>query len=172
MNRKYTAENYLKLINKIKKINKNINLSTDIIVGFPGETKKDFDDTMKIFKKVKFDMAYIARYSPRPDTAAYKLKDNISLDEKKNREKILNNLLKKSALNKNKKIINKNIQVLIEKKKNNYYFGKTRNFKNVKIITEIKKLRNKEIKGKNLIGKFINIKVTKANTWNLEGEMI
>ena len=172
MNRKYTAENYLKLINKIKKVNKNINLSTDIIVGFPGETKKDFDDTMKIFKKVKFDMAYIARYSPRPDTAAYKLKDNISLDEKKNREKILNNLLKKSALNKNKKIINKNIQVLIEKKKNNYYFGKTRNFKNVKIITEIKKLRNKEIKGKNLIGKFINIKVTKANTWNLEGEMI
>ena len=97
-------------------------------------------------------------------------------------------LLKKIALNNNKKLINKNIQVLIERKKDNYYFGKTRNFKNVRIKV-IEKLKaplssrsiagwlpettsNEEIKGKNLIGKFINIKVTKANTWNLEGEMI
>ena len=169
MNRKYTTEDYLKLINKIKKINKNINLSTDIIVGFPNETEKDFNDTKKIIKKIKFDMAYIARYSPRPDTAAYKLKDNISLDEKKNREKILNNLLKKIALNNNKKLINKNIQVLIERKKDNYYFGKTRNFKNVRIEMELG-IRNYELR--NLIGKFVKVKITKANEWNLEGEMI
>ncbi|MFH1456584.1 MAG: tRNA (N6-isopentenyl adenosine(37)-C2)-methylthiotransferase MiaB [Patescibacteria group bacterium] len=169
MNRKYTTEDYLKLIKKIKKINPNINLSTDIIVGFPNETKKDFNNTAEIFKKIKFDMAYIARYSPRPDTEASKLKDNISLEEKKNREKSLNNLLKKSSLENNKKILNKNIQVLIENKKDNYYFGKTRNFKNIKIKT---RLKIQSAKHKNFIGKFINIKIIKANIWNLEGEII
>ncbi len=172
MNRKYTVENYLKLIKKIKKINPDINLSTDVIVGFPGETKKDFNETAKIIKKVKFDMAYIARYSPRPDTAAVKLKDNISLDEKKDREKILNNILKITALEKNKKLINKNIEVLVENKKNNYYFGKTRNFKNVRIIRENKKLRKEEIEEKKMIGEFVKVKITKANEWSLEGELV
>ena len=173
MNRKYTAEEYLKLIKKIKNINPNINLSTDVIVGFPGETKKDFKETAKIMKQVKFDMAYIARYSPRPDTAAAKLKNNVLQVEKKNREKILNNILKNTALEKNEKLINpsngssKNIQILIESKKNNYYFGKTRNFKNVKIRT----VGNQQPTYNNLIGKFIDIKIIKANIWNLEGEL-
>ena len=118
-------------------------------------------------------MAYIARYSPRPDTAAAKLKNNVLQVEKKNREKILNNILKNTALEKNEKLINpsngssKNIQILIESKKNNYYFGKTRNFKNVKIRT----VGNQQPTYNNLIGKFIDIKIIKANIWNLEGEL-
>ena len=162
MNRKYTSQDYLKLINKIKKINPDINLSTDIIVGFPKETKKDFNDTISIMKKVKYDMAYIAQYSPRPNTAAEKLDDNIPKEEKKKREKILTEILKKTALEKNKKMIDKTIQVLIEKKKDKYHLGKTRNFKNVKIKT------NKQ----NLIGKFINVKINKATEWNSEGKII
>lgn len=162
MNRKYTSQDYLKLINKIKKINPDINLSTDIIVGFPKETKKDFNDTISIMKKVKYDMAYIAQYSPRPNTAAEKLDDNIPKEEKKKREKILTEILKKTALEKNKKMIDKTIQVLIEKKKDKYHLGKTRNFKNVKIKT------NKQ----NLIGKFVNVKINKATEWNLKGQII
>ena len=162
MNRKYTVEDYLKLIKKIKNINPNINLSTDIIVGFPGETNADFQNTLKIFKKVKFDMAYIARYSLRQDTAACKLKDDISIETKKYREQILNNLLKITSLENNKKLLNKKIKVLIEKKSRDYIYGLTKNFKHVKI---------KEIKGKNLIGKFVEVKITKANIWNLEGEL-
>ncbi len=169
MNRKYTAEDYLKLVKKIQKINPAINLSTDIIAGFPGETKKDFNETAKIMKQVKFDMAYIARYSPRPDTVAAKLKDNIFLDEKKKREKILNNILKNTALKKNKKMLNKNIQVLIEKKSGDYIYGLTKNFKHVRINSEIRNQKS-EIRG--LVGKFVKVKIIKANEWNLEGELI
>jgi len=162
MNRKYTNQDYLKLINKVKKINPDINLSTDIIVGFPKETKKDFNDTISIIKKIKYDMAYIAQYSPRPNTVAEKLDDNITKEEKKKREKVLTEILKKTALQKNKKMVNKTIEVLVENKKDKYYIGKTRNFKNVKIKT------NKQ----NLVGKFIKVKIIKITEWNLEGTII
>ena len=105
-------------------------------------------------------MAYIAQYSPRPNTAAEKLKDNVSKIEKKQREKILTDILKTTALEKNKKMVNKTIQVLVENKQKNYYIGKTKNFKNVKIKT------NK----KDLIGKIVDAEIIKATEWNLEGK--
>lgn len=95
MNRKYTVQQYLDLIKKIKKEIPNIKIGTDIIVGFPGETKKQFQNTVKLSKKVGFKVAYIAKYSPRLGTAAYKLKDNIPYTEKKRRWQILNKLINK-----------------------------------------------------------------------------
>jgi tRNA-2-methylthio-N6-dimethylallyladenosine synthase len=95
MNRPYTVEQYLKLISNLKSQISNLYLSTDIIVGFPSETKKAFENTIKLCKKAKFAKAYIAQYSPRPGTAAYKLKDNVSKEEKKSRWKILNKLINK-----------------------------------------------------------------------------
>jgi len=89
MKRPYTAEKYKNLVKKIRKKIPDINLSTDVIVGFPGETKKQFENTVKLFKEIKFNLAYIAKYSPRPGTAAFKMKDNVPLKEKKRREKIL-----------------------------------------------------------------------------------
>lgn len=89
MNRPYTAKKYIELVKKIRKALPNINLSTDVIVGFPGETKKQFDNTVKLFKKVKFNIAYINKYSPRWGTAASKMEDNVPWEEKKRREKIL-----------------------------------------------------------------------------------
>ncbi|MDD5552181.1 MAG: tRNA (N6-isopentenyl adenosine(37)-C2)-methylthiotransferase MiaB [Candidatus Pacebacteria bacterium] len=89
MNRNYTREHYLKLIDKIKNTIPDVELSTDIIVGFPGEAKKDFKDTVDLVKEVKFSKAYINKYSPRPGTAAEKLKDNVVKKEKERREKIL-----------------------------------------------------------------------------------
>jgi len=94
MNRNYTVKQYKQLVNKIRKKIPDIKISTDIIVGFPGETKKQFKNTVKLFKEIKFDWAYIAKYSPRPGTAAEKLKDNVSLAEKKDRERILRSILK------------------------------------------------------------------------------
>lgn len=93
MNRPYTVEQYKDLVKKIREKIPDINLSTDVIVGFPGETKKQFENTVKLFKEIKFNMAYIAKYSPRPGTAAFKLKDNVLLKEKKRRYKVLNDLL-------------------------------------------------------------------------------
>ncbi|OGV88614.1 tRNA (N6-isopentenyl adenosine(37)-C2)-methylthiotransferase MiaB [Microgenomates group bacterium RBG_19FT_COMBO_39_10] len=93
MNRPYTVSQYLKLVEKIKKKIPNIQISTDIIVGFPGETKKAFKNTVKLCQKVGFVKAYIAKYSPRPGTAAFKLKDNVSSEEKKRRWQILEKLI-------------------------------------------------------------------------------
>ncbi|MBU0636676.1 MiaB/RimO family radical SAM methylthiotransferase [Patescibacteria group bacterium] len=96
MNRKYTVEYYINLIKKIRKAMPDSNITTDIIVGFPGETKKQFQNTVNICKKINFNKAYISVYSPRPGTAAAKLKDSIPILEKKQRWKILNELINKN----------------------------------------------------------------------------
>ncbi|MEK7166906.1 MAG: tRNA (N6-isopentenyl adenosine(37)-C2)-methylthiotransferase MiaB [Patescibacteria group bacterium] len=93
MNRKYTVKDYLKLVQKIRKKIPNIFLSTDIIIGFPGETKKQFENTVKLCEKIKFNKAYISQYSPRPETIASKLNDDVSKQEKKIRWEILNELI-------------------------------------------------------------------------------
>jgi tRNA-2-methylthio-N6-dimethylallyladenosine synthase len=96
MNRPYTVKQYKNLVKKIRKKIPDINLSTDVIVGFPGETQPQFQNTVKLMKEIKFDMAYIAKFSPRPGTTAFRLKDNIPIEEKKRRWKILNDIIQKN----------------------------------------------------------------------------
>jgi len=94
MNRRYTAGQYLALIKKIRNKVKGVEFTTDIIVGFPGETKKAFQETVDLCQKIGFKKAFVARYSPRPGTAAAKLyQDNISSQEKKRRWRIIDNLI-------------------------------------------------------------------------------
>ncbi len=93
MNRPYKSSDYLKLVKKIKKLIPNVKIGTDIIVGFPTETKKQFEDTLKICKEVGFDRAFVSKYSPRMGTAAYHLKDDVPPQEKKRRWNILNDLI-------------------------------------------------------------------------------
>ena len=95
MNRPYTVAQYKNLVKKIRKEIPDISLSTDVIVGFPGETKKQFENTVKTFKEIGFDMAFVNKYSPRPGTAAAKMKDNVLWVEKKRREKALIDLVNK-----------------------------------------------------------------------------
>ena len=95
MNRHYTAAHFKNLIEKIRRKIPGIKISTDIIVGFPGETKKQFQNTVKLCKEIKFDKAYISKYSLRSGTAAFRLTDNISPQEKKTRWQILENLINK-----------------------------------------------------------------------------
>jgi len=103
MNRPYTVNQYKKLVKKIRKKIPGIFLSTDIIVGFPSETKGQFGNTVKLFKEMNFDMAYISKYSARPGTAAAKMEDSVPSKEKKGRWKILNDILLKNW--KRKKLI-------------------------------------------------------------------
>jgi tRNA dimethylallyltransferase len=105
MRRFYTAGQYKKLVGKIRKKIPNIFLSTDVIVGFPGETRKQFENTLKLFKEIDFDMAYIAKFSSRPGTAASKMTDSVSPAEKRKRWKILNDLILKKLKEKQKKKI-------------------------------------------------------------------
>ncbi len=96
MNRKYTRQDYLNLVKKIKTAIPEIKFSTDVIVGFPGETKKQFEETVSVIKKVNFETIYVNKYSARKGTLAEKLyKDNVSLKEKKSRWRIINNFNKK-----------------------------------------------------------------------------
>lgn len=94
MNRPYTQEYYLKLIKEVKKNIPLAKFTTDVIVGFPGETERDFLQTVKVFKKVQYSLAFVNKYSPRPGTAAFKLGDPIEWKEKKRRAKILQEIIK------------------------------------------------------------------------------
>ncbi|MDD3531858.1 MAG: MiaB/RimO family radical SAM methylthiotransferase [Candidatus Shapirobacteria bacterium] len=93
MNRKYTALQYIKLVKKIKKTIPEIKISTDIIVGFPGETEEQFQNTVSLCREINFNKAYINKYSPRPQTEAAKLEDDVSWSEKKRRWQILDQLI-------------------------------------------------------------------------------
>jgi len=169
MNRNYTTKDYEKLVKKIRQafkkyrkgIEKEVAISTDIIVGFPGETKKQSENTVKFFKKIKFDMAYIAKFSPRSGTVAEKIGDNVPQKEKERRYKILTNLLKKIAKKKNEKFLNKVVDVLVEEEKDGFLLGKSRHFKTVKF------------KGKkDLIGNFVKVKILKVEPFGLFGKLI
>jgi len=168
MNRKYTSAHYLKLVAKIKKsFAKNkpatlYSIAGDIIVGFPGETRKQFMESAKIMERVEYDMVYFGQFSPRFGTVAAKMKDNVSKIEKVRRENFLNEILKITALANNKKYLNKILAVLIESEKNGFYFGRTRTMKNIKLPATKKKL----------IGKIIKAQIIKASIWNLEGSLL
>lgn len=163
MNRKYTIEHYLGLINKIKQAIPGVSITTDIIVGFPGETKDQFADTKSLFEEVSFDMAYISQYSPRPDTLAAKMDDNITKEEKRQREKDLMNILRKTSLANNQNYLNKKIRVLVEEKnKKGEWFGKTRTSKNVRISSS-PKLK---------IGEFIDVEIYDVKDFGLNGKVI
>ena len=162
MGRRYTRESYLELFNKIRKKIKNVTISTDIIVGFPGEEEEDFEETLSLAEICKFDNAYTFIYSPRENTAAAKLDDNVTLEEKEERLQRLNKVMNKYFLESNKKLVGKVVKVLVE--------GKSNKEDNLFGNTEGNKLIN--FKGnKDLIGKIIDVKVTAAKTWSLDGEI-
>ncbi len=158
MNRRYTVKHYLKLVERARQAIPEIMISTDIIVGFPSETKSQFNDTAKLMKQVGFDMAYIARYSPRPRTAASKFKDDVSREEKKRRERELTEILKGTALKRNKKLIGRTARVLVEGCKNNKCFGKNDQFKTVSFLGTPK-----------LVGEFVTVEIKRAGSWGLFG---
>jgi tRNA-2-methylthio-N6-dimethylallyladenosine synthase len=99
MNRPYTAKEYLKLVGEIKSKIKDVKLTTDIIVGFPGETNEDFQETLELMSKINFAQAFVNKYSPREGTAAFKLGDPIPWTEKQRRWRTLNALTNKPRIN-------------------------------------------------------------------------
>ncbi|MFA5130923.1 MAG: tRNA (N6-isopentenyl adenosine(37)-C2)-methylthiotransferase MiaB [Patescibacteria group bacterium] len=166
MNRKYTAAHYEKLIEKVRKAKPGIAITTDVIVGFPGETKKQFENTAKLFRKIKFDLAYISQYSPRPGTVSAKMDDNVTRIEKKRREDAIDTILKKTALAHNKKYIGRDITVLLEGvNKRGKYYGKTSTYQTVLVRTP-KKVNQK------LIGTFVKVRIAEILPFALEGDLV
>lgn len=163
MNRKYTKEHFLSLVAMIRENIPDVMLTTDVIVGFPGETEKQFEETAKMIKKAKFDIAYINKYSPRAGTVSATMPDDVSWQEKKRREKVLTDTLRLTARENNEKYTGKTVDVLIDKENDKYYFGKTRSFKDIKI--------RKTSVNPSLIGQFTKAKIIKVTPWALEAEI-
>jgi tRNA-i(6)A37 thiotransferase enzyme miaB len=164
MNRKYTKEDFLNIVEKLKKADENISISTDIIVGFPGETNEDFNDTLDVVKKVKFDQIYMFIYSKRVGTKAAKMEDNTPNEEKVRRLETLKKVYEEQLPYNNEKMIGKVYKVLVEgKSKNNdkLYTGRTSQNKVVIFEADEKD-----------IGRLKNIIIDSQHLWYLKGRII
>ena len=161
MNRKYTKEEYLDKVNKLRKLIPDIAITTDIIVGFPTETNEDYLDTLKLVEEVGFEGAFTFIFSPREGTPAYKYEDNIDPAIKKERLLELNKLINDGYLKGNKRFVGETVKVLVD----------GTSIKNPKVLTgytEHNKVVNFE-GTEELIGKIVNVKIEKAFTWHLKG---
>ena len=163
MGRKYTKEEYRNLFYKIKKMIPNVAITTDIIVGFPGETEEDFKETLSLVDELKYDLAYTFIYSKREGTPASKFEDKTSDEEKKERLQRLNEKINQYAKENNQKYLDKIVKVLIEGESDKP--GKLMGY------TDTMKLVNVKAKD-DIIGKIVNVKITGVKTWSLDGEVI
>lgn len=162
MNRRYTAEHYLQLTKKLKAAVPELALTTDIIVGFPGETEEDFLETMALYKEVCFHGAYTFKYSRRTGTPAAKMDGQVPAEEKKERLARLNELVNLCALEQHRKYIGGTYEVLVEHgtKRKNILSGKTDTARTVTFRGE-----------ESLIGTLVPVKITDAKSKNLSGEL-
>lgn len=162
MNRGYDSEYYISLIKKIRRIIPDIAIGTDLIVGFCGETEKQFNNTLEFYKKCDFDIAYSAIYSKRSGTMAFDTyKDDVEIAVKKNRWHRLQELMEKITYKKNKKYIGQEVEVIVESCNNSICSGNSSELKLIQFIGS-----------PDLIGQIINVKIFEAYEWLLKGEIV
>jgi len=162
MNRPYTTAQYKEIIKKLKTAIPDIVVTTDIIVGFCGETEEEFINTYNFFREMAFDLAYIAQYSERKGTAsAKKMKDDIPEEIKKSRWNKLNDLLREISREKLQNYVGKTYKVFVEKYEKGNLFGRSEHYKEVLIPSK-----------KDLTGEIIPVKITASTAWALRGELI
>ena len=162
MNRKHTIDEYLKITDKLKKVKSNIKFSSDFIIGYPGETHEDFNQSVKLMEDIKFINSYSFIFSARPGTPAFNL-EKINQKDAKNRLMKFQEVANQIKVDYRKNLINKNVNVLFENKtkKEDKYFGRDEYFNSVIV-------QNKE----DLVGKIKNIKIVNVNHNTLYGEVI
>jgi tRNA-2-methylthio-N6-dimethylallyladenosine synthase len=164
MSRKYSREDYIKLVAKIKKAIPDVVLTTDIIVGFPGETEEQFAETLSLVNEICFDFAFTYNYSPRSGTPAAEMEDNVPELVKKARLQRLNNAMNELSKKSNEKLRGQLVEVMVEgESKNNpdVLAGRTRTNKLVHFTGS-----------KDLIGREVAVRVTEAQTWIIKGEIV
>ncbi|SES77286.1 tRNA (N6-isopentenyl adenosine(37)-C2)-methylthiotransferase MiaB [Anaerobranca gottschalkii] len=166
MNRGYTREQYLELVQKIESKFPEYSITTDLIVGFPGETEEDFQQTLDLVKKVKYDSAFTFAYSPRAGTPAAKMENQVSKEEKSSRLTRLIELQNEISKEKNLSIVGKVYPILVEgvsKTNKDYLSGRTTTNKLVNFPAP---------KDKDLTGQIVPVKIKQAQTWSLIGELL
>lgn len=165
MNRRYTREQYLELVEKIRKYVPDVALSSDFIVGFAGETEEDFLETTSLVEQVKYASSFSFKYSPRPNTVGIKMPNQIDEEIKANRLDRLQAILDQQQIDFNRGCINKTMEILVENPSTNndkLFFGRTPYLQAVMIESD-KKLNN---------GDIVNVKITDANLRTLNGIML
>lgn len=164
MGRRYTKESYLELYHKLKEALPYSSITTDIIVGFPGETEEDFNETLEVVKECQFDSAFTFLFSPRVGTPAAKMVDNVIIETKNTRLYKLNELINYYSHESNAKYIDKIIPVLIE--------GNSEKRADVLVgYSDTMKLVNATGDCSN-IGKVVNVKINSVKTWSMDGEIV
>lgn len=164
MNRKYTKEEYVEKVKKLKQAVPGISITTDIIVGFPGETNEDFEKTLELVKECEFEGAFTFIFSPREGTPASRYEDFTPMEEKKKRLYRLNEIVNEGYLKGNKRFEGEVVEVLVEGKSDknpNLLTGYTPHNKLVNFIGD-----------EFLIGKIVKVKIDKAFTWHLRGKIV
>ncbi|MEC4566581.1 tRNA (N6-isopentenyl adenosine(37)-C2)-methylthiotransferase MiaB [Paenibacillus sp. CMAA1739] len=164
MNRKYTRERVLELAAKIKAAVPHASLTTDIIVGFPGETDEQFEDTLSLVREVGYDFAYTFIYSPREGTPAASMEDNVPMSVKKERLRRLNIAVNQNSLRFNSRLRGEVVEVLVEGESKNdskVLAGRTRSNKLVHFEGS-----------KDLIGSFVQVKITEPMTFYIKGDLV
>ena len=164
MNRKYTREIYLEKIKKLKELVPGISITTDIIVGYPGETYEEFKDTVSLVEEAEFEGAFTFIFSPREGTPAFSMEDPISLEDKHKWFDELVEHTNKGYLNGHEKFIGKIVKVLVD--------GESKSGDGMLCgYSEHNKLTHFKSDDLSLVGKIVNVKVTEAKTWFMIGEL-
>lgn len=167
MNRHYTYDHCVALTKKIQEKIPGVMISTDIIVGFPGETDEDFEATKKICKEIGFEMVYLGRYSPRPNTRAFHMKETADSHVKRKRDHEVMEVIEENNIKKNKTYVGKTVRVLVDKQvlaqnvkeSDTEFFGKTETFKTVRFTSK------KPV----TTGDFVDVNITESLNWGLKG---
>lgn len=159
MNRKYTAEDFEKVVKRLRKAFEDVALTTDIIVGFPGETEEEFKITYEYLKKINFYKMHVFKYSQRKGTRAAVMPNQIDGNIKEERSHKLIELSEKNEKDFLKKYINKDVEVLFEQKDNGFFKGHTNNYLVVKC------------KGENLENRLVNVRIVEEDKLELKGQM-
>jgi len=170
MNRKYNRTQFLDIIAKIKASRPGIALGTDLIVGFPGETEKDHEDTLDLYRQCDFDIAYPAQYSPRPGTLSVRLfKDDVPAETKKRRWQDVQGLMEQTALRKNQAYMGKTTRMFVEKVSGKTLFGTN---DELKAVSATAPAGMDVVTVEKLPGTFMDVKIVQPMTWLLQGEAV
>jgi tRNA-2-methylthio-N6-dimethylallyladenosine synthase len=162
MHRGYTADDYRRLIDRIRERLPGGSIATDIIVGFPDETEKQYMRTYDLLRELKLDVAHLARYSPRPRTvSARRMTDNVPKDEKMRRFQELEDLQESISLEINASYLEHEVEVLVEKKRRGQWMGRTDTNKLVFFVSEA-----------SLIGELVRVKVEHTGPWSMRGALV
>jgi tRNA-2-methylthio-N6-dimethylallyladenosine synthase len=164
MNRPYSREKFLQLVSSLRSVNQNMRISTDVIVGYPGETEAEFQETISAFKEAAFEMAFIFKYSERSGTPAAQFPDKIPQEIKEERNQTLLGILDRQSEESNLKKINKIMEVLVEsqaRKGRGDLMGRTRCYRKV-IFPAVR----------DLIGQMVPVQINEASSTILKGSLV